>query len=118
MAGAVQHQTALLLGSLGWYKPHVGPGDCLANGLRVSRIVLLPLDVGLHIVRRDQPLGVTQGPQLARPVVRRGASLDANQAWRQLLEKRQHVATLQLAANYYLATGIKPMNLKNRLGDV
>jgi len=44
MAGAVEHQAALLLESLGWYKPHVGPGDCLANGLCISRIVLLPLE--------------------------------------------------------------------------
>ena len=44
LARAVQHQAALLLGGLGRYKPHVGPGDCLANRLRVSRIVLLPLE--------------------------------------------------------------------------
>ena len=46
MAGTVQHQTALMLGGLGWYKPHVGPGDRLTNGLCVSRIVFRPLDVG------------------------------------------------------------------------
>jgi hypothetical protein len=40
----VQHQAALLLGSLGWHEPHVGPGDCLANGLCVSRVILLPLE--------------------------------------------------------------------------
>src|ERR1700694_50896 len=68
MAGAVEHQAALLLGGLGWYKPHVSPGDCLANGLCVSRIILLPLDVGLHIGRRYQPHGVTQCLQLARPM--------------------------------------------------
>src|SRR5664279_5510854 len=39
MARAVQHQTALLLGGLGWHEPHVGPGDRLANGLCVSRII-------------------------------------------------------------------------------
>jgi hypothetical protein len=32
--------------------------------------------------------------KLARPMVGRGTSLDTNQAWRQLLEERQHVATL------------------------
>src|SRR5436190_22839515 len=26
MAGAMEHQAALLLGRLGWHKPHVGPG--------------------------------------------------------------------------------------------
>src|SRR6476469_1675538 len=81
MARAVQHQAALLLGSLGWHEPHVGPGDCLANGLCVSRVILLPLDVGLHIGRRYQPHLVTQRMELARPMVRRSASLYADQAW-------------------------------------
>src|SRR6202162_2817208 len=81
MARPVQHQAALLLGGLGRYKPHVGPGDCLANGLCVSRIVLLPLDVGLHIGRRHQPHGVTQCLELPRPMVRRAAGFDTDQTW-------------------------------------
>jgi hypothetical protein len=44
--------------------------------------------------------------KLARPMVRRGTGLYANQAWWQLLEERQHVATLQLAADDHLAGGI------------
>jgi hypothetical protein len=48
MAAAVEYQAALLLGGLCWYEPHVGLGDRLANGLCVSRIVLLSLDVGLQ----------------------------------------------------------------------
>src|SRR6266481_2725063 len=28
-----KHQAALLLWRLGWYKPHVGSGNCLANSL-------------------------------------------------------------------------------------
>jgi hypothetical protein len=35
-----------------------------------------------------------------------------------LLEERQDVSALQLAANDHLAAGINPMNLENRLGDV
>src|SRR6266403_1586522 len=94
-------------------KAHVGPGDCLANGLRVSRIVLLPLDVGLHIGRWDQPHGVTQCLELARPVVRRGAGFDTDQTARQLLEERQDVAALQLAANDHLAASVDAVNLEN-----
>jgi hypothetical protein len=82
MACTVEHQAALLLGRLGWYKPDVRPGDGLANGLCVSRIVLLPLDVWLHMGRRDQPHGVTQCLQFARPMVRRGAGFDTDQTWR------------------------------------
>jgi hypothetical protein len=46
-------------------------------------------------------------------MVRRGASLDANQTWRQLLEERQHVAPLQLAADYYLANRINSVDLEH-----
>ena len=36
----------------------------------------------------------------------------SNQAWRKPLEERQHVATLQLAADYYLANGINSVDLE------
>src|SRR6267154_2162788 len=49
MASAVKHQAALLLRRLCWHEPHGCPGDCLADRLGISRIVLLPLDVGLHV---------------------------------------------------------------------
>jgi hypothetical protein len=43
MARAMEHQAALLLGRLGRDEPHVGPGDRLADGLGVSRIVFCRL---------------------------------------------------------------------------
>ena len=118
MAGAVKHQAALLLRRLGWHKPHVGSCDRFANGLSVSRIILLPLDVGLHVGRRHQSYGMTKCLEFARPMVRRGASLDADQTWRQLLEERQDLATLQLAADDHLAGGINAVDLEDRLGDI
>ena len=118
MAGTVEHQAALLLGSLGWHEPHVGPCDGLANGLRVSRVILLPFDVRLHIGRRYQPHLVTQRLQLPRPVVGRSAGLNADQARLQLLKERQDRASFQLAADDCLAGAINPMNLEYRLGDV
>src|SRR6266446_2693660 len=59
-----------------------------------------------------------KGLQLARPMVRRSASLNPNQAWWQLLEECQNGATLQLAANDHLAGSINTMNLKDRFGDI
>jgi hypothetical protein len=44
-----------------------------------------------------------KGLELARPMMRRGAGLDPNQARLQLLEKRQDVAALQLTADGHLA---------------
>ena len=51
MARAVEHQAALLLGRLGLDKPHIGPGDRFADGLGVSGIILLSLDIRLHVGR-------------------------------------------------------------------
>jgi hypothetical protein len=118
MACAVKHQAALLLGRLCWYEPHVGSGDRLANRFCVSHVVLLPLDVGLYVSRRHQSHGMAKRLEFARPVVRRGASLCANQAWWQLLEERQNRAPFQLAADDHRAGGINSVNLEDRLGDV
>jgi len=106
MTGAVKRQATLLLGCLGWHKPHVGSSDRLANRFCVSHVVLLPFDVGLYVSRRHQSHGMTKCLKLARPMVRRGASFYADQAWRQLLEERQDRAPLQLAADDHLASGI------------
>jgi hypothetical protein len=51
-------------------------------------------------------------------MVRRAAGFDPDQTWRQLLEERQHIATLQLTANDRLAASVNAVNLENRLGDV
>jgi hypothetical protein len=46
-------------------------------------------------------------------VVRRGAGFDADQTWRQLLEERQDIATLQLPAKNYLAASVNAVDLKH-----
>ena len=51
-------------------------------------------------------------------MMRGGAGLDLNQAWRQLLEERQEVTTLQLTADEHIAFRVDAVHLKNRLGDV
>jgi hypothetical protein len=56
--------------------------------------------------------------KFARPMVRRGASLYANQAWWQLLKERQDGTPLQLAANDNLACGINSVDLEDRFGDI
>ena len=61
---------------------------------------------------------MTECLEFARPMVRRGASLCADQTCWQLLKERNYLATLQLAANNHLVSIINAMNLKDRLGDV
>jgi hypothetical protein len=43
VTGTTEGQAALLLRRLGRDKPHVGPGDCLADRLGINRIVLVSL---------------------------------------------------------------------------
>jgi len=57
---AMEHQPALLLGRFGWREPHIGPCDPLADGFRIGRIVLLPLDVRLDVGRRQQSHGAAE----------------------------------------------------------
>ena len=65
MPCAVKHQAALLLRGLGGHKPHVGSGDSLTDGLGISGVILLPLDVRLHVGRRHQSYSVPQCLELA-----------------------------------------------------
>ena len=118
MASAMEHQAALLLWRLGRDEPHVRPGDRLTDRLGVSGIILLSLDVRLHISRRHQANGMAERLELARPVMRRRTGLDTNQARRQLLEERQNITALQLAAEDDIALRIDTVNLKNRLRDI
>ena len=78
VTGSVQRQAALLLFCLGRDEPHVRPSDRLTDRLGVCGIVLMPLHVGLHISRRHQSHSVAKRREFARPMMRRGASLDAD----------------------------------------
>ena len=51
-------------------------------------------------------------------MMRRGAGFNTDQARRQLLEERQHVAPLKLAAKDDIARRINAVDLKYRLRDV
>jgi len=62
MAGAVEHQPALLLRGLGLHEPHAWPADRFGHRLGVGGIVFLPLDIGLHLGRRHQSRGYGRLP--------------------------------------------------------
>ena len=61
---------------------------------------------------------MTEPDQLPRPVVRRGASLDADQTGRQLLEKRQQLTAPQLPADDNVTSAIYAVNLENVLREI
>jgi hypothetical protein len=56
---------------------------------------------------------MTECLEFARPMMRRGASLDANQAWRQLLKERQDRPPLQLTTDDHMATSVNAVNLEH-----
>jgi len=45
-------------------------------------------------------------------MVCRGTGFDADQAWRQFLEERQHVTPLQLTADGNLVSTVNPVDLE------
>jgi hypothetical protein len=112
----VQHQNRLLLGALHRHKPHVGALNRLADRLRIGRIVLVALEVGLNILRRHQAHLVPQDLQFASPIMSRSTGFQADPARRQLSEEHHHFATPQLLAHNRGARRVDPMNLENPLG--
>jgi hypothetical protein len=61
---------------------------------------------------------MTELDQLTRPVMRRAARLDADQARRQFGKKWQHLRPPKRLANHNLAGRINAVDLKNALGQV
>ena len=108
-----------LLGlALDRHEAHRRATDRLADRLGVRRVVLVPPHVRLCVGWRDQPNIVPQLAQFARPVVRRPARLHADQAGRQLAEKRQHLRAPHGPAHHDRARPIDPVHLKNLLRDI
>ena len=75
-----QHPLRLLLRALHRHEPHPRPRRRLADGLRVRRVVLLPLHERLHIRRRDDADLEPHRQQLPAPVVGASAGLHRHRA--------------------------------------
>jgi hypothetical protein len=118
IAGFVQHQHGLLSLRLHRNEAHRRPRYRLHDRLRIGGVGLAPLHVSLHVCRRHQPDLVTQCHQLARPMMRRGASLHANQTRRQRGEEGEHLPATELPANYDSAISAHAVNLKYILRQI
>src|SRR6185312_10972770 len=99
-------------------KAHRRPYNRLANGLGIRSVVLVPLDVSLHILRRHQPYLMAQRAQLPRPVVRRRTCLHPHQTARQSTEERQNLRSPKLLAQNRRPRCIDPVYLENMLRQV
>ena len=78
LTGPVQHQNRLLLGAFRRRKAHRRTRHRLADRFRIRRVVLVRLDEGANVLRRDQPDLMAQRLYLTRPVVRTGAGFHAD----------------------------------------
>jgi hypothetical protein len=107
----------------------VGPQYWLASSRRQNRfLIAVFLQTSVLVVgsieakrqqsRRHQSHRMAESLKLARPMVRRGASFDADQLGWQFLEERQDRPPLQLTADDHLASGINPVDLEDRLRDI
>src|SRR5947209_8843244 len=114
----MQGQYALLLDALDRHETHVRSTHGFADCLRVGRIGLVTLDVGLYVLRWDQADEVPEPGQLPSPVVGARACLDSDYTWRLLREKRQHVRATQTTPKNTLAGIIDTVHLENGLRDI
>jgi hypothetical protein len=114
----VHHQDALLLARLDWHEPHVGSADRLADRLGVSRVGLVALDVGLHVLRRDQTYFVTKTDKLPRPVMSARTRLHAHQAVGLFCEEGEEFAASQFAPKHSVPGCINAVNLEDRLCEI
>jgi hypothetical protein len=117
-APAMQDQHALLLFALHRHETHGRPRHRFADRLGIGRVVLASLKVGLDITRRHQPDLMTERHQLAGPMVRSGAGLDADQAWCKVGEELREFRPSQLLANDNRAGAIDAVDLKYSLRNI
>src|SRR5687767_784115 len=93
ISGFEYHGRGLLLLTFDRDKAHGRPLSGLANGLGVGRIVLLPFNEWLHIVWGDQSHPMTQGADLASPVMGAGTGFHGDRAGRLSGKKRKQLAS-------------------------
>src|ERR1039458_4992950 len=118
IAYSMLHQPALLLDRLDSDEPHGWGPDCFADRLGVGGIVLVALDVGLHILRRNQTNLVAELRQFTRPIMCRGAGFHADEAWRQSFEERNYLAAAKFLSDDDLLGSVNAVNLEHVLGDI
>jgi hypothetical protein len=76
-------------------KSHRGPADRLADRRGIGGVVLAPPHIGLGVSRRHQPHVMPALGDLAPPVMRRRACLDADPAARQFGKEWQDLLAAQ-----------------------
>jgi hypothetical protein len=116
LARPVHGQCRLLLFRLDRHEAHGRPRHGLADRRSVGRVVLATLHVGLDVLGRHEPHLMAQRAQLARPAVRGGACLHADQAAGQRGEVGDDLSAPEPALDDDLARLVHPVDLEDMLG--
>ena len=119
VARALQAARGLLGGALDRHEAHVGLKHGRVDGPRVAGIRLVAPHEGLHIGGRQQAHAVPHRGELAGPVMRAAAGLNAHQRGPlELLEKRPHLLAAEAPCDRRAAALVLAMHLKHALGDI
>ena len=108
----------LLFGRLRFHEPHRRPQRGLDNRLRIGRIIFLPLEERLDVVRRDQPDPVPMPGQLPRPMMRAGTRLHRHLASRMVRHEPRELRPRQLLAEYDRPVRSRPVQLEHVLCQI
>jgi hypothetical protein len=102
-----------LLGRLDGHEAHARSADRLADRLRIIPIVLVGLHVGCDELRADQSDVVTEFRKRLAPKVCAVRCLHADEARRQVCEKRWHGMTAKRLAQHRLSMSVDAVNLED-----
>lgn len=108
----------MLRGCLHGHSAHGRAQGSLGHGLRVSRVVLLPLHERLHVDWGDEPDVMAKTGEFAAPVVGSSAGLHRHDAGRQRRHELRKLQPRQLLAEQYATVGRGPVHLKNLLCQI
>jgi hypothetical protein len=116
--GSVQHHRGLLRDRLDRHKAHVGANYRLADPFGIGRIVLVGLDEGADVLRRDQSDVVAQTAKFTRPMMTARACLDPDQSFGQSGKERDDLGAAKPPTQHAPSLGIGAVHLEDVLGDV
>lgn len=112
---AMQREDRLLLHRLHRHKAHVRTPHRFADRLGVVAVVLRALAIRRHKARHHDPDLVTVAHELARPLVRTGARLDADPTRRQRCDQLHQLLAPHRLAQHHLPRRIHTVHREHRL---
>jgi hypothetical protein len=118
IAGPEHESGGLRLLALGRHEAHGRALGRLADRLSIHCIVLLPFDERLHVSQRDQPNGMPELADLARPVMRAAAGLHGHRAEPLTCQERENLMPLKLLAEQDRSGCISSVHLEHVLRQV